>query len=49
MSEGTIGEISAVLAAAAIYAIQTKSEIIGMRALDNCDYVSPSARRHQSV
>lgn len=49
MSEGTIGEISAVIASAAIYAIHSKREIVDMRALDNCDYVSPSARRRQTV
>lgn len=45
MSEGTIGEISALINAAAIYAIEKGDERITPDALNNCGFVSPSDRR----
>jgi hypothetical protein len=42
---GTIGEISTLLNAAAIYAIQTGEERISLETLANCDYCSPAQRR----
>lgn len=44
-SEGTIGEMSRLLKAAAIHAIRTKTESIDCAALDDCGYVSPPDRR----
>lgn len=45
MSEGTIGEISALINEAAIYALKKGSERITVDALNNCGFVSPSDRR----
>lgn len=43
-SEGTIGEISKILCQAAIYAIQTKDEMISYNLLKELAYQSPSER-----
>lgn len=45
MSEGTIGEISALINAAAIYALEKGDERITPEALNKCGFVSPSDRR----
>ncbi|WP_199027913.1 TniB family NTP-binding protein [Ralstonia sp. ASV6] len=45
MTGGTIGELSKLLNAAAIYAIKRKTERIDARALDSCGYVPPAERR----
>ncbi|QNH62782.1 TniB family NTP-binding protein [Hymenobacter sediminicola] len=45
MSEGTIGEISAVITAAAVAAIRSGKEHIDRKLLDQIDYVLPSERR----
>lgn len=45
MSEGTIGEISAVITAAALMAIRSGKERIDQELLDQIDYVLPSDRR----
>jgi type II secretory pathway predicted ATPase ExeA len=45
MSEGTIGEISSLLNAAAIYAIESGDERITAEVLNKCGYVSPSDRK----
>ena len=45
MSEGTIGEISAVLTTAALDAIRSGKEQIDRKLLDQIDYVLPSERR----
>ncbi len=45
MSEGTIGEISALINEAAIYALKKGDERINVDALNNCGFVSPSDRR----
>ncbi len=44
-SEGTIGEIAALLASAAVYAIEQGIDRIDKRVLAAADYDSPSARR----
>jgi hypothetical protein len=46
-SEGTIGEISALLTLAALHAIEHGTESITTASLDQCGYVSPRERRHQ--
>ncbi|MFP5263371.1 MAG: TniB family NTP-binding protein [Blastocatellia bacterium] len=48
MSEGLIGEISAVLISAAIKAIKTKKEIINLKILKEIDFVPPSDRKWQA-
>jgi hypothetical protein len=45
MSEGTIGEISMLINAAAIFAIESGEERITTEALNKCGYVSPSDRK----
>lgn len=45
MSEGTIGEISSLINAAAIYAIKSGDECITIEVLNKCEYVSPSDRK----
>lgn len=45
MSEGTIGEISALINAAAIHAIKSGEERITQEILNKCGFVSPSDRR----
>jgi hypothetical protein len=45
MSEGTIGEISALINEAAIYALKKGEEWITVDALNKCGFVSPSDRR----
>jgi hypothetical protein len=45
LSEGTIGEISALLCRAAIAAIESGTERITIASLDRCGYVAPSERR----
>jgi hypothetical protein len=49
LSEGTIGEIAAVISAAALYAIRSGREHIDIETLDKCDYVAPSARRRMTA
>jgi hypothetical protein len=49
VSEGTIGEISALLTRAAIWAIRNGSEEITERTLDQCGYQPPSKRRRVAV
>jgi hypothetical protein len=46
ISGGTIGEICGLVVEAAIYAINSGSEIIDDNAIDNCGYQSPSARKN---
>jgi hypothetical protein len=45
LSEGTIGEISAVITTAAVEAIRSGEERIDRKLLDRIDYVTPSDRR----
>jgi hypothetical protein len=45
MSEGVIGEISAVLSKAAVKAIETGGEHIGPKVLDSIDWTRPSERK----
>ena len=45
MSNGTIGEMSTLLNAAAIHAIKSGDELITFEALDICGYVTPSRRK----
>ncbi|MEO8761349.1 MAG: TniB family NTP-binding protein [Bacteroidia bacterium] len=47
MSEGTIGEISTILKAAAVSVIKDGSESITKNTLDNLDYTSPSERKRR--
>jgi len=49
MSEGTIGELSALLNAAAVHAIGGGIEQITADVLNACDYVSPSDRTKQAA
>lgn len=49
LSEGTIGEISAVITTAAIAAIRSGEERINRKVLEQMDYVSPSARRRTQM
>jgi hypothetical protein len=49
LSEGTIGEISALVCRAAIAAIETGTERITIASLERCDYVAPSERRRAAV
>jgi hypothetical protein len=48
MSEGTIGEIAAVLTKAAVLAVETKHERIDANLLDKVDYVTPSQRKRRA-
>lgn len=48
MSEGTIGEISSLINAAAILAIESGEERITSEILNQCGYVSPSDRKRVS-
>ncbi len=45
MSEGTIGELSALLARAAMSAIEKKTETITPKLLDGMGWVRPSERK----
>ncbi len=49
LSEGTIGEISALLCRAAIDAIESGTEQITIASLEQCGYVVPSQRRRYVV
>jgi Bacterial TniB protein len=49
LSEGTIGEISALLCRAAIDAIESETEQITSASLDRCGYVAPSERRRAAT
>jgi hypothetical protein len=49
LSEGTIGEISALLCRAALEAIEHGTEKISSGSLDRCGYVAPSERRRAAV
>jgi len=48
-SEGTIGELKMLLAAAARDAMRNGTERITEEIIDGCNYVSPSARRYRPV
>lgn len=48
MSEGSLGELSALLTAGAIYAVRSGSEKINHKVLAALDWVSPSERRLQA-
>jgi hypothetical protein len=48
LSEGTIGEISALLTRAALDAIDRGTEQITTASLDGCGYISPRDRRQPS-
>jgi hypothetical protein len=48
-SEGTIGELKMLLAAAATRAMRNGTERITEEIVDACNYVSPSARRQRTV
>ena len=47
-SEGSLGELSALLTAAAIYAVQTEIEQVNEEVLAAIDWVPPSKRRQQA-
>jgi hypothetical protein len=49
LSEGTIGEISALLSRAAIAAIGNGTERITISAPERCGYVAPSERRRAAI
>jgi hypothetical protein len=49
LSEGTIGEISALLTCATLAAIESGTEQITSNVLDNCGYVAPRERRRSSA
>ncbi len=49
LSEGTIGEISALLNSAALDAIDRGTEQITSASLDGCGYISPRDRRRLSA
>jgi hypothetical protein len=49
LSEGTIGEISALLCRAAIAAIENGAERITIASLERCGYVAPSERRRAAI
>jgi len=49
LSEGTIGEISALLCRAAIAAIENGTERITIASLERCGYVAPSERRRAAI
>ena len=48
-SEGTIGELKTLLAAAATEAMRKGTERITQEIIDGCNYTSPSARRQRSI
>ena len=48
-SEGTIGELKTLLAAAAEYAMRNGTERITEAVVDGCGYASPSARKQRSI
>jgi hypothetical protein len=48
-SEGTIGEIAGLLAAASIHALRSGQERIDLATLDACGYTSPSDRRRMML
>jgi hypothetical protein len=48
-SEGTIGELKMLLAAAATLAMRNGTERITEEIIDGCNYTSPSARRQRSI
>jgi hypothetical protein len=48
-SEGTIGELKTLLAAAATDAMRKEIEHITEEIIDGCNYISPSARRQRSI
>jgi hypothetical protein len=48
MSEGTIGELSALLARAAVSAIEKRTETITPKLLDKVGWVRPSERKWQA-
>jgi hypothetical protein len=48
LSEGNLGELSALLSAAAIYAVKTGTEQINEPVLAAIDWVPPSERRRQA-
>lgn len=45
LTEGTIGEVAALLVRAALYAIEHGTERITIPALQQCGYITPSQRR----
>lgn len=47
LSEGIIGELSAVLTLAAVRAIETRKEYIDAKLLESIDWIQPSERRRQ--
>jgi hypothetical protein len=49
LSEGTIGEISALLTGAALAVIERGTEQITSKVLDDCGYVAPRERRRSSA
>src|SRR5450755_4617205 len=49
LSEGTIGEISALLCRAAIDAIESETDRITSASLDRCGFVAPSERRRAAT
>ena len=49
LSEGTIGEISALLTRAALDAIECGAEQITSASLDRCGYIAPRDRRHPTT
>jgi hypothetical protein len=49
LSEGTIGEISALLCRAALEAIERGTEQITVASLEHCEYVAPSERRRAAI
>ena len=49
LSEGTIGEISALLCRSAIAAIESGTERITIASLERCGYVAPSERRRAAL
>lgn len=48
MSEGILGEISAILTKAAVKAIKTRAEHINIQLLDSIDWTQPSDRKHRT-
>lgn len=49
LSEGTIGEISALLCRAALDAIERGAEQISGASIERCGYITPSHRRHATI
>jgi hypothetical protein len=48
LSEGSLGELSSLLTAAAVYAVQTGAERIDEQSLAALDWVPPSERRRRA-